>query len=111
MHEGAVVEGSRRERQQEKRDANHAQDEAAPLQTGLEGNIRMAHGGDHEEQAPENPADPIDSAGQEKREWQADGKDAMYARRNGVENVAAVQLSAGNQVKRSRSEEHTSELQ
>lgn len=58
----------------------------------------MAQRGDEEEDAPEEPADPIDGSGEEEEEGQKIGHEAMEARRESVEDVSAVKLAAGEEI-------------
>src|ERR1035437_7652410 len=101
VHERAVVERRCGEGEQEKHDTNDAEDEAATLQPGFEWDVRVSHGGNHEEQAPEDPAHPEDRSGNEQRERKADSENPVQAGRDGVENMSAIELAAGDQVKRS----------
>ena len=100
VQEGAVGEGRQGEGKQENRDADDAQDETAPAQRGFKWNVWVAHGGDQQEESPENPSYPEKRAKNDERNRQADGKDAVEAGRDGVEDVAAVQLPSGDEIQR-----------
>ena len=60
----------------------------------------MAHGRNEEDEAPENPADPVEDARNEKRDGQNQGHGTMYARRDGVKDVSAVELGGRDEVER-----------
>jgi len=50
---------------------------------------------DEEKGSPEEPADPVDGSGEEEEKGQDVGEQAVQARRERVEDVAAVELAAG----------------
>ena len=60
----------------------------------------MAKRRDEEKGSPEEPADPVDGSGEEEEKGQDVGEQAVQARRERVEDVAAVELAAGDQVER-----------
>ena len=60
----------------------------------------MTQGGDEQEDTPEEPTDPVDGSREEEEEGQEIGHEAMQARREGVEDVSAVKLAAGNEIER-----------
>ena len=63
------MEGSRREGEQEDDHGDHGKADAALAQLGGDGDLGMAHGGDHEEDAPQDPADPVESSKNEEEGW------------------------------------------
>ena len=84
VHEGAVGEGRQSEGHQQNSEADDAQDETATAQSGFAWNLWVAHGGDEQEESPENPAHPVEDAGNEQNKRQADGKgggDSVWSRR------------------------------
>ena len=98
VHEGAVVEGCGGEGEEEDDDADDAEHDAAAAEAGLDRHAGMTHGGNHEEDAPENPADPEDGSGDEEHEGQEAGEEAVQARGERVEEMAAVELAAGDEI-------------
>jgi len=64
----------------------------------------MAHGRDEQEQTPKNPANPEEDSCEDECDRQDESQAAMQARRDGVKDVSAVELPAGNQVQRSDEE-------
>src|ERR1035441_5474941 len=98
VHDGVVEEGSGSEGEQEDCDADDSHYQTAAAEAGFDGNLRMTHGRNQEEGAPEDPAHPEDCSGHEKHEGEKGGKNLVNTGRNGVEDVSPVQLTAGDEV-------------
>ena len=100
LQERVVVEGSGRKGEDEEDEAADAEDGAGWGQIGDLGDFWMAQRGDEEKDAPEDPADPVDGSGEEEEEGQDVGQQAMQARGERVEDMAAVELAAGDEIER-----------
>ena len=68
------------------------------------GDEGMAHAGGEEDGGPENPADPEEEASEQKSDGQEKTQATMDARRDGVEDVSAIELAGGHEIERSDEE-------
>ena len=100
VHERVLVKGHGGEGEDENREGDDGEEDAAAVELRLEGHLGVTHGGDEEEEAPEQPTNPEESSGEEEQEGQDVGKDAVEFGGDGVEDVAAIELAAGDEVER-----------
>ena len=61
---------------------------------------RMAHSGRHQDEAPEHPASPTDDAEDDQGYDDEARGPAVQVGRDGVEDVAAIELPGGNEIER-----------
>ena len=66
----------------------------------------MAHARKHEDEGPENPAGPVEDAEDEERGDDAAAGPAVDCGRDGIEDVAAIELAGGDEVERGDEEAH-----
>jgi hypothetical protein len=70
------------------------------------GHEGVAHGGHHEDDGPEDPADPILDAENEERDDDEAVADLVGGGGDGIEDVAAVELAGGDEVERGDEDSH-----
>ena len=87
-----------REGQQKEDGPDCSQKGSSSRKLRVERRSGVAHRGNEKKDSPENPADPVINSSEKQDPGQNVGRDAVYARRQRVKNVSAVELAAGNQV-------------
>ena len=104
VHEGVLVEGHGGKGEDEDDKGDDAEEDTVGMEFWLDGDLGMAHGGDEEEESPEEPTDPEEGSGEEEQEGQDVGAEAVEFGGDGVEDVSAVELTAGNEIEGSDEE-------
>jgi len=104
VHEGVLVEGHGGEGEDQDGEGDDAEEDAIGIEFWLRGNFGVAHGGNEEEESPEEPTDPEEGSGEEEEEGQNVGAEAVEFGGDGVEDVTAVELPTGNEVEGSDEE-------
>lgn len=94
------MDGIRGERQEEDSGGEEGKAEAARADGGLIDDGRTPESGDQEEDSPEDPAGPIKIAKGDEGDGEDLGEAAVEGTGEGVENVAAVELTNGKEIER-----------
>ena len=106
VDETEAVKGCVGSGENEDDEAYGRQGEVPRLDPAIVRNRRVAHAGHHEDERPEDPADPAEDAKNEERRDDEAMRDLVRGRGECVDDVAAIELSGGDEVERGDEQAH-----